>query len=89
MWLLGVPLHKVPPLVLAAVARGSSDDASVLTEMHFQLVDMLHAVHIYPVSHAADGTEVERSTQRNIENRARSFREYIIGTPIPDLTLSY
>lgn len=83
-------MHKVPraPIIIAAVARGNSDDASAFTKMHFELMDMLHAAHLYPISHAADGTEVERTTQRDIEARASDYRKYSITTPIPALNIN-
>lgn len=88
LWLLGIPLHKVPPIIVAAVARGTKDDTVALTDMHFQLMELLHSAHLYPVSHAADGTEVERTTQRSIEARASDFREYSVKTPIPTLHIT-
>ena len=49
---------------------------------------MLGAAGLHPISHAADGTEVERATQCNVENRAIDIREYVIGTPLPHLKVT-
>ncbi|KAH9933100.1 hypothetical protein B0H21DRAFT_835847 [Amylocystis lapponica] len=87
LFVLTIPLHKVPPIMLAAVARGSKEDAEALARLHFQIVELLHRGGIYPVSLAANGTDVERSTQRLIENSATSFFEYTIPNTVPACTI--
>ncbi|KAH9945584.1 hypothetical protein B0H21DRAFT_709290 [Amylocystis lapponica] len=88
LFVLTIPLHKVPPIVLAAVARGSDDNAEALAKLHFDLVKLLHHGGIYPVSMAADGTDVERTTQRLIENSASNFLEYAIPNTVPACTIN-
>ncbi|KAJ6591627.1 hypothetical protein DFH09DRAFT_180000 [Mycena vulgaris] len=60
VWLLSILLPKVPPMFIAAVARGSSVTAENLAAMHTQMLDLLHEYGIYPVSLASDGAEAER-----------------------------
>lgn len=71
-------MAKVPPILLAAIARGSKDSAETLRDMHFQLTDLLHQAHIYPVSLSSDGTETERKLQRLVVEAAHSVYEYTI-----------
>ncbi|KAI0695988.1 hypothetical protein BC835DRAFT_1414529 [Cytidiella melzeri] len=78
LYLVGVPLHKVPPMVVAAVSRKGSDSAGALYSLHNKIIQMLHSVEIFPVSMSADGTEVERSLQRTIESAAVKVTDYVI-----------
>ncbi|KAF8803503.1 hypothetical protein BYT27DRAFT_7259964 [Phlegmacium glaucopus] len=80
IWLLTIPLPKIPPILIAAVARGSSEDAEGLHLMHIKLADLLHQQNIHPVSLASDGTEVERRTQSLITDSASGYVKYIIPT---------
>ena len=75
-----IPLPKIPPILIAAVARGSSENAEGLYEMHVRLADLLHQQNIHPVTLASDGTEVERQTQDLITDAASGYVEYIIPT---------
>ncbi|KAJ2915314.1 hypothetical protein MD484_g5089, partial [Candolleomyces efflorescens] len=78
IWLLNIPLPKIPPFMIAAVARGSSDTANDLKAMHDQVVSLLHSHHIFPISGACDGTETERSLQGIIARAAPSTQSYSI-----------
>jgi hypothetical protein len=69
----------VPPQIVAAIARGSEDDADELVSMYDKLVSLLHEAGIYPVSLSADGTDVERTSQHIIESRVTSFKDYVIA----------
>ncbi|EIW63281.1 uncharacterized protein TRAVEDRAFT_161459 [Trametes versicolor FP-101664 SS1] len=87
LFVLIVPLTKVPPLLLAAVARGGKENAQDLLDIHNELLGHLHAHEIYPVSYAADGTEVERALQRKIIAATHRFSPYIIPNDVPGCTI--
>ncbi|KAI0696274.1 hypothetical protein BC835DRAFT_878998 [Cytidiella melzeri] len=78
LYAVGVPLHKVPPMIVAAVARKGSDNADALHALHLEILRLLHSVEIYPISMSADGTEVERSLQSRINDSAVQVVEYEI-----------
>ncbi|KAJ7173525.1 hypothetical protein C8R46DRAFT_1255776 [Mycena filopes] len=78
VWLLSIPLPKIPPILVAAVARGSSTKAEDLVKMHTELADLLHDYDIHPVSLSSDGAEVERSAQRTIAQSAPNHYIYVI-----------
>jgi hypothetical protein len=87
IYLLTIPLAKVPPILLAAVARGSKDSAEALRDIHFHLIDLLHRAHIYPVSLSSDGTETERRLQRLVVDAAHSVYEYSIPNTTAGCTI--
>ncbi|GLB36846.1 putative ulp1 protease family, C-terminal catalytic domain [Lyophyllum shimeji] len=78
IWLLTIPLPKIPPILVAAVARGAKSNADALLVMHNKLTDLLHEHGIHPVSNASDGTEVERQTQQLVAASAPSHHIYVI-----------
>ncbi|KAJ6585790.1 hypothetical protein B0H19DRAFT_926943 [Mycena capillaripes] len=82
VWLLSIPLPKIPPILVAAVARGSSTKAEDLVQMHSKLAQLLHEYNIHPISLSSDGAEVERAAQRMIAQSAPSYHIYVI----PNLT---
>lgn len=71
-------------MVVAAVARGSKDNAASLLDLHRTLLPLLHDVGIFPISMSADGTEVERSLQTRIEGSATRVNTYVIPNPVLD-----
>jgi hypothetical protein len=85
---LTIPLAKIPPILLAAVARGSKDSAEALRDMHFQLTDLLHRAHIYPVSLSSDGTETERRLQRLVVDTAHCVYKYTIPNTTTGCTIN-
>ncbi|KAI0054490.1 hypothetical protein BV25DRAFT_1922630 [Artomyces pyxidatus] len=89
IWVLTIPLPRIPPILLAAVARGSEDTAESLAQMHFRLTEMMHEEKIYGTSLAADGTETERAAQRIIFSYAPSVHRFSIYSEIPGCTLDY
>ncbi|KAA1468573.1 hypothetical protein DENSPDRAFT_814932 [Dentipellis sp. KUC8613] len=89
IWVLTIPLPRIPPILLAAVARGSKDSAESLAELHMHLLQLLHNEGIYPVSYAADGTEVERSLQRLITTSRTSSYAFSIPNNVPGCRLDY
>ncbi|KAK7691172.1 hypothetical protein QCA50_006275 [Cerrena zonata] len=87
IWVITIPLPKIPPILAAAVAHSNSDNADQLVKMHFTLMELLHKAGIHPISQAADGTESERSSQRLITAAAHSALPYCILNDIPGCTL--
>ncbi|KAJ6504529.1 hypothetical protein DFH09DRAFT_943717 [Mycena vulgaris] len=83
VWMLSIPLPKIPPILVAAVARGSSTKAEDLSQMHFKLAELLHEHDIHPISLSSDGAEVERAAQRMIAESAPSYHIYVIPNPTP------
>jgi hypothetical protein len=69
-------------LVIAAIARDGKDNADALFALHVKLICLLHAAGIYPASMSADGTEVERSLQHQIELSASRSVDYVIPNSI-------
>ncbi|KAF8156928.1 hypothetical protein B0H34DRAFT_657929 [Crassisporium funariophilum] len=78
IWLLTIPLPRIPPILVAAVVRGAATNAEALLAMHEKLTDLLHKQGIHPVSNASDGTEVERQTQQLVAACTPSHHIYII-----------
>lgn len=87
IYLLTIPLPKIPPILVAAVARGSKDSAEALRDMHFELTDLLHQASIHPLSLSSDGTETERKLQRHITNMAHSLHKYSIPNTAAGCTI--
>ncbi|KDR66292.1 hypothetical protein GALMADRAFT_283972, partial [Galerina marginata CBS 339.88] len=83
VWLITVPLPKIPSIMVAAVARGSKVPAEGLFEMHRKLTGLLAGAGIHPVSLSADGSETERATERLIEQSADEHRHYVIPSAHP------
>lgn len=79
LWLLTIPLPKIPPILVAAVARNSSGTAIELKTMHDRVAAMLHMHGIHPISGASNGTETERSLQDLISQAAPSSKAYTIS----------
>jgi hypothetical protein len=85
-----IPLLKVPPIILAAVARASNDSGDDLYRMHEELMALLHQYNIYPITFAADGTEIERALQRQIETKgATHTRPYAIHNHVPGAVVKF
>ena len=78
----------MPPILVAAVPRGSKSSAESLKDLHFELINLLHGVSIYPVSLASDGTETERKLQRLINDSAQSHFFYGISNPVANCTVN-
>ncbi|KAJ6521817.1 hypothetical protein DFH09DRAFT_1424506 [Mycena vulgaris] len=70
VWMLSIPLPKISPILIAAVARGSSTKANYLHNIH-------------PISLASDGADVERAAQRSIADSAPEHLVYVIPNPTP------
>ncbi|KAJ6631075.1 hypothetical protein B0H10DRAFT_2159919 [Mycena sp. CBHHK59/15] len=78
VWVLSIPLPKIPPILIAAIARGSSTTAKELAAMHFKLVNILHEYNIHPIYFSSDGAEVEQAAQQIIAESAPSYLVYVI-----------
>ncbi|KAF7312426.1 hypothetical protein MIND_00256100 [Mycena indigotica] len=89
LWLLSVLLPKIPPIVVAAVARGSSVPSERLAAMHQEVLNLLHGVGIHPTSLAADGADIERSAQRVIAQSTSDHLLFCIPNIVPGCSLDY
>ncbi|TFK60394.1 hypothetical protein BDN72DRAFT_779478 [Pluteus cervinus] len=89
IWLLTIPLAKVPPILIAAVARGAKTSAEDLFKLHNELMTLLHKAKIFPVSMSADGTDTERNLQELIANHADSFLPFSIPNEIPGCRIDF
>ncbi|KDR67467.1 hypothetical protein GALMADRAFT_1356059 [Galerina marginata CBS 339.88] len=87
VWLITVPLPKISPIMVAAVARGSKVTAEGLFEMHRKLTGLLAGAGIHPVSLSADGSETERATEQLIEQSADEHRHYVIPSIHPGCSI--
>ncbi|KAJ7709362.1 hypothetical protein B0H16DRAFT_1821435 [Mycena metata] len=83
VWVLSIPLPKIPPIMVAAVARGSSVKAVDLAAMHTQLLNLLNDYGIHPISLSSDGAEVERAASRIIAESTTSHLLYTILNSTP------
>lgn len=70
-------------MVVAMIPRGSKDSAEDLQAMHTCIMSLLRHADLHPVSHSADGTDVERSAQHLIELSATSVSHYVFKAPVP------
>ncbi|KAJ6594796.1 hypothetical protein B0H19DRAFT_1284500 [Mycena capillaripes] len=88
VWVLSIPLPKIPPIMIATIARASSVSAVDLAAMHTELLNILNEHGIHPVSLSSDGAEVERAAQRIIAESATSHLLYGIPHSIPGCNLT-
>lgn len=90
VWVVTIPLPKIPPIVLGALAiseKMTTDDLFMYT---MKVIEGLHEHGIWPVSYACDGTAKERANQRRLLAEAHSTDTRRIEGPqsrAPDLTL--
>ncbi|KAF8219154.1 hypothetical protein L208DRAFT_1383096 [Tricholoma matsutake] len=63
LWILNIPLPKIPPIMVATVACGPKDSAEALSQMHFELDALLHDHGIHPISLSSDGTKTKCQMQ--------------------------
>lgn len=76
-----MPLPNVTPLIVAAIPIANDLDADTLFGYLQKVLDGLIARGIQVISYACDGTEVERSVQRLLVERAERRIEHIIKNP--------
>ncbi|KZV67782.1 hypothetical protein PENSPDRAFT_610974 [Peniophora sp. CONT] len=88
-YLIAIPLFRIPPILVALVARAGDESADELYELHERLAAMLHAHGIHPTSLSADGTETERALQRRIVESATGYIDFEIVVPETGCTLRY
>ncbi|KII83509.1 hypothetical protein PLICRDRAFT_180416 [Plicaturopsis crispa FD-325 SS-3] len=88
IWVLTIPLPlpKIPPILLAAVARDGKESTEALAEMHFS---MMHDENLHATSFAADGTEAERALQQIVAAHAHSVCHYQIPNSVPGCSLNF
>lgn len=83
VWCIIVPLPRIPPIVLAAMAITDRVTAEELTRYTHRIIDGLHEKDIWPVSYACDGNDTERANQRNLASQAHGIDARIIRSPSP------
>ena len=82
VWTLQIPLPGISPLVLAAKAIPNSLTAPQLLPLSFDLIKGLISRKIKVISYSCDGSEVERSVQKQIVEKADYKYTYRIRHPI-------
>ncbi|KZT40302.1 hypothetical protein SISSUDRAFT_1127329 [Sistotremastrum suecicum HHB10207 ss-3] len=70
LWTMTVPVPGIPTLLLAIKAIPSDLKADQLYEYSHEIIQGLSDMGLHVVSYACDGTEVERSVQRLIVQKA-------------------
>ncbi|KAH7918497.1 hypothetical protein BV22DRAFT_1134542 [Leucogyrophana mollusca] len=87
IWVLTIPLPKIPPILLAAVARSSKDTAEELSRMHFELTELMHQEGLHTISLPPDGTDTEHSAQCIIAASTHEVFIYGISNKVPGCTV--
>lgn len=71
-------VFKVPPIILAAIARGGgNEDAGQLKRWHDKVINILAECNCFPISGAVDGTETEHKLQRLIDSSPSVIEHHI------------
>ncbi|KAF7319655.1 hypothetical protein HMN09_00306000 [Mycena chlorophos] len=83
LWVLQIPLSKIPPLVLALKAIGSKVKGPQLADWHLELMRGLIARGFRIISSASDGAPVERECQRLVFAAGTKI-EHRIKFPVSD-----
>ena len=90
LWCLTIPVPKVTPIIVAAMPIPNNLDANTLLVYLESILDGLLKNNVKVISYACDGTEVERSIQRQLVSKAAQKLEYTIRNPwngAPDLKI--
>jgi hypothetical protein len=83
LWCVTVPLPKVTPIIVAAMPIANDLSAETLLPYLLEVLDGLIDRGVQVVSYACDGTEVERSVQRLLVDKADRKIEHVINNPNP------
>lgn len=83
IWAFTVPLPRIPPIVVAALAIDDHTTAPTLMGYTKQVLDGLRGKNIWVTSYACDGTGKERRTQDNLKAEADGFDTHQIPAPVP------
>ncbi|EEB89046.1 hypothetical protein MPER_12908, partial [Moniliophthora perniciosa FA553] len=81
LWLLQIPLPKMPPIVVGALPITEDYGAVKLLQLHKQIVTGLLTSDIHLISYACDGTETERAVQHAFSSSADSYIHIQIPSP--------
>ncbi|KAK7462206.1 hypothetical protein VKT23_007811 [Stygiomarasmius scandens] len=90
LWLLQIPLPKIPPIVIATIPITDNPDVPALLALHKSIVFGLLNHHVKILTYSCDGTETERKVQHDFDQLAEEWFDYTIGSPsegLPDLKL--
>ncbi|KZS86590.1 hypothetical protein SISNIDRAFT_420725 [Sistotremastrum niveocremeum HHB9708] len=90
LWVLSIPLPKVPPFMLCALAIGSNLSTNDLFALHQKVIDGLLRHNIQVVSYGADGTDTERQVQDLFRASASSVKTVKFINPLnsEDISIS-
>ncbi|THU91800.1 hypothetical protein K435DRAFT_820684 [Dendrothele bispora CBS 962.96] len=81
LWTLQIPLPKMCPIVIAAIAIPESLTVPNLLDMHKEIIFGLLEADVLIVSYSCDGTENERSVQRQFVDIAETHLTILIAGP--------
>ncbi|KAF7967550.1 hypothetical protein HWV62_33948 [Athelia sp. TMB] len=81
VWVLGIPLPKIPPIVITAVPRSGKEGVSKLFEYHTLIMDSFHSRHITPLSMSSDGAATECSLGKQIITSHEHHMHHHIAGP--------
>lgn len=70
LWCLQIPLPKMAPILVAALPIPNTLDARTLLGYLVRILEGLHSQQIFISSYSCDGTEVERSVQRQLVQKS-------------------
>ena len=69
-----VPIHRIPPIIVAAVSIPENLSAADLFKYLWQIITGFLARDVKIASYASDGSTVERGIQHLLEERATTIR---------------
>ncbi|KIJ10894.1 hypothetical protein PAXINDRAFT_157495 [Paxillus involutus ATCC 200175] len=81
LWCLHIPLPRSAPIIVSARPIAAENDAETLAKWSLDIIGGLRAHNIMVVSSASDGTEVERASQRIMEESAETTNIYEVESP--------
>jgi hypothetical protein len=84
LWIIQVPMPGIPPIIAAGMAIPDTLDAEQLLEYLQILLHGFLERGLKIVAYAADGSSVERSIQRLLEETATGHKEIVIQHPSPE-----
>ncbi|KAJ7026886.1 hypothetical protein C8F04DRAFT_1296018 [Mycena alexandri] len=86
--LIKIPLHQIPPQVVALIPTNGTDDASKIFERHLKLLAMAAELSLPVVSFAADGAASELAAQRLMDAHKTTFPPVTYDYPLYGIHLN-
>ncbi|KAM6495644.1 hypothetical protein JOM56_008350 [Amanita muscaria] len=84
LWCLTIPIPKMTPLIVAALPITNSLDAHTLLSYLEKILHGLIERRVQIISYACDGTEVERSIQKQLVAKLERKITYTVKNPRPN-----